>query len=262
MTTVPTIDILDQEMPDKTLPAEGEPDADPLADFLPPPPTTKCSQELQNKFAKFLAYKNAGRSFNEELRKSKGYRNPDFLERAVKHQEIDQIGSCFKKEIFNPHGYDASDFYDALAQEYKREQERKEQAKKQSQRVDFVHGGVQTAPISALSDKAKHAIPITSEHRDQSGSGQQGPPTASEALPKSESGRSSKKSKWDKVETDNKIPTMISSTVAKSALAAATAHTALLTANAGGGYASFVLQKRKEAEERSRSTERKSERKG
>ena len=58
--------------------------------------------------------KNAGRSFNEELRKSKGYRNPDFLQRAVKYQEIDQIGSCFKKEIFDPHGYDPSDFYDAL----------------------------------------------------------------------------------------------------------------------------------------------------
>ena len=70
----------------------------------------------QQKFAKYLVLKNAGRSFNEELRKSKGYRNPDFLQRAVKYKEIDQIGSCFKKEIFDPHGYDPSDFYDALGQ--------------------------------------------------------------------------------------------------------------------------------------------------
>ncbi|KAI5071382.1 hypothetical protein GOP47_0013633 [Adiantum capillus-veneris] len=257
----PDSDSMDQEMTDAEAPEREASDLDALADFLPPPPTEKCSLDLQKKFARFLAYKNAGRSFNEELRKSKGYRNPDFLQRAVKHQEIDQIGSRFSKEIFDPHGYDSSDFYDALALELKREQERKEQAKKQSQRVDFIHGGVQAAPIPALSDKTKPVLPMSTEQRDQLPSGSQGLTAASEAAPKSgDTARSNKKSKWDKVETDTKVPALMP-TVAKSAIAAASAHTALLTANAGGGYASFVLQKRKEAEERSRGTERKSERK-
>lgn len=252
--TSPTTEALDQEMSDaKELDTRGS-DIDTLADFLPPAPTSKCSQELQNKFSKYLALKNAGRSFNEELRKSKGYRNPDFLQRAVKHQEIDQIGSCFSKEVFDPHGYDPSDFYDALALEFRREQERKEQAKKQSQRIDFAHGGVQAAPMSALPDKAKTVLPLPTEQKgttntDSLPSGSQ---VASEAAPKLDSARSNKKSKWDKVDTDTR---------AKSAIAAASAHSALLTANAGGGYASFALQKRKEAEERSRGSDRKSERK-
>lgn len=260
VSTDPNSESLDEEMMVAKTPDKEPSDTDPLADFLPPPPTDKCSQELQNKFAKFLAYKNAGRSFNEELRKSKGYRNPDFLQRAVKHQEIDQIGSCFRKEIFDPHGYDPSDFYDALALEFKREQERKEQAKKQSQRVDFVHGGVQAVPASALSDKAKPVLPLLMEQRDQPSSGAQGLPGASEAAPKLDTTRSNKKSKWDKVDADTKAPASMPS-VTKSAIATASAHTALLTANAGGGYASFVLQKRKEAEERSRGAERKLERK-
>ncbi|MCO5580991.1 hypothetical protein L7F22_034866 [Adiantum nelumboides] len=259
-TTDPDTDTIDQEMTDANAPDRGTSDLDPLADFLRPPPKEKCSLDLQKKFARFLAYKNAGRSFNEELRKSKGYRNPDFLQRAVKHQEIDQIGSCFSKEIFDPHVYDPSDFYDALALELKREQERKEQAKKQSQRVDFVHGGVQSAPVSALSDKAKPVFLLSTEQRDQPSSGSQGLAGASEAAPKSDCTQSNKKSKWDKVETDAKVPALMP-TVAKSAIAAASAHTALLTANAGGGYASFVLQKRKEAEERSRGTERHLDRK-
>lgn len=62
----------------------------------------------------FLKWKERGRSFNEDLRNSKGYRNPDFLQLAVVHQKIDEIGSCFDPKIFDPHGYDKSDFADAL----------------------------------------------------------------------------------------------------------------------------------------------------
>ncbi|KAH7439238.1 hypothetical protein KP509_04G051700 [Ceratopteris richardii] len=244
-------DSVDQEMIDIEI-SDGALELDQLADFLPPqPPNTKCSQKLQEKFQKFLAYKNAGRSFNEELRKSKGYRNPDFLEHAVKHQEIDQIGSCFRKEVFDPHGYDPKDFYDALALEYKREQERKEKAKKHSQRADFVHG-IQTAAVSGLPEKAKPMLPLPSEQKASFLS--QGPVAASEAALKSDTSRSNKKSKWDKVEADIKVSSLMSNTAAKSAIAALSAHPALLTTNAGG-YASLMLQRRKDIEERSRGTE-------
>ncbi len=68
----------------------------------------------QAKFTKYSKLKEAGRSFNEDLRNSKGYRNPDFLQHAVTHENIDQIGSCFRPDIFNPHGYEKIDFFDAL----------------------------------------------------------------------------------------------------------------------------------------------------
>lgn len=85
-----------------------------LLDFWPSPPSTPCSEALQTKFAKFLKLKEQGRNFNEDLRHSKGYRNPDFLQLAVMHQNIDEIGSCFDPAIFDPHGYDKSDYTDAL----------------------------------------------------------------------------------------------------------------------------------------------------
>ena len=69
---------------------------------------------LQQKIKKFLAYQRAGRSFNAEVRNRKDYRNPDFLQHAVRYKEIDQIGSCFSKDVFDPHGYDKSDFYDEI----------------------------------------------------------------------------------------------------------------------------------------------------
>eukprot|EP00252_Welwitschia_mirabilis_P024800 TRINITY_DN748_c0_g1_i1.p1 TRINITY_DN748_c0_g1~~TRINITY_DN748_c0_g1_i1.p1 ORF type:complete len:424 (+),score=134.28 TRINITY_DN748_c0_g1_i1:305-1576(+) len=221
---------------------------DHLADFLPPPPTTKCSEDLQNKFNKYLSLKNAGRSFNDELRNSKGYRNPDFLLRAVKYQEIDQIGSCFRKEIFDPHGYDMSDYYDALASELKREFERREQEKKKSQKVDFVHGGIQSAPMQPV---VKAAQNVTGQKGMGASTGSAGVPLHSSSSVDSSKldTRQNKKSKWDKVDGDkrNTIPTG-----AKDAMVAASSHAAALlsAANAGAGYSAFVQQKRKEAEEK------------
>ncbi|KAI3740158.1 hypothetical protein L2E82_30580 [Cichorium intybus] len=68
----------------------------PLDKFLPPPPTTRCSDELQEKLIKFrMLKKKRGRSFNSEVRNRKEYRNPDLLTHAVTYQNIDEIGTCF-----------------------------------------------------------------------------------------------------------------------------------------------------------------------
>lgn len=71
---------------------------------------------LQRRIDKFLGLKRIGKSFNAEVRNKKDYRNPDFLLHAVRYQDIDQIGSCFSKDVFDPHGYDKSDYYDEIGQ--------------------------------------------------------------------------------------------------------------------------------------------------
>ena len=66
----------------------------------------------QEKFRRYLAMKERrGMSFNAALRDSKGYRNPDFMQQAVAMQEIDEIGSCFPKHVFDPHGLPEEDYY-------------------------------------------------------------------------------------------------------------------------------------------------------
>ncbi|PWA62136.1 HCNGP-like protein [Artemisia annua] len=47
-----------------------------------------------------------GRSFNSEVCYMKEYCNPDLLLHDVIYQGIDQIGSCFTEDVFDPHGYD------------------------------------------------------------------------------------------------------------------------------------------------------------
>ncbi|KAH1110076.1 hypothetical protein GLYMA_04G063400v4 [Glycine max] len=165
---------------------------DPLDKFLPPPPKAKCSEELQRKINKFLEYKKAGKSFNAEVRNRKDYRNPDFLLHAVRYQDIDQIGSCFSKDVFDPHGYDQSDFYDELEADMRRESERKEQEKKKAQKVEFISGGAQpgivasapriSMPVAGVSAVTAGGLPLV--------------PATSDSI--NRDGRQNKKSKWDR----------------------------------------------------------------
>ncbi|XP_070023956.1 uncharacterized protein [Nicotiana sylvestris] len=217
------------------VPAEEQKDVDSLEKFLRPPPKEKCSDELQEKIIKFLALKKTtGRSFNAEVRNRKEYRNPDFLLHAVTYQDIDQIGSCFDKDVFDPRGYDKSDFYDEIEVDMKREMERREQERKRSPKVDFISGGTQPA---AMVPTPKINLPIPGYPPLAPVSVGALPPTVDVVT---RDGRQNKKSKWDKVDVDRRDP-----------VSAVGAHAALLSAaNAGTGYTAYAQQRRKEAEEK------------
>ncbi|KAJ4955941.1 hypothetical protein NE237_012724 [Protea cynaroides] len=216
---------------------EVQRDADPMDKFLPPPPKAKCSDQLQEKIIKYLAYKRAGKSFNAEVRNRKDYRNPDFLLHAVRYQEIDQMGSCFSKEVFDPHGYDKSDYYFELEADMRREMERKEQGGRKNQKGEFISGGTQPGTVTA---GLKINVPI--------------PGNASDALARD---RQNKKSKWDKVDGEQRNPLLPGG---QDTVSTAGVHAALLSAaNLGAGYTAFAQQRRKEAEEK-KSSEKKLER--
>ncbi|KAL3576204.1 hypothetical protein D5086_021487 [Populus alba] len=207
------------------VPAEG---VDLLDKFLPPPPKEKCPEDLQKKIDKFLALKKIGRSFNAEVRNRKDYRNPDFLLHAVRYQDIDQIGSCFSKDVFDPHGYDQSDYYLEIEADMRRERERKEQELKRSPKVEFVSGGTQPG-VAVPPTKFSLPIPVVTA------SGTHSSANAADAAPRE--GRQNKKSKWDKVDGDGRNPL---SAGGHDSLAAAAA--LLSAANVGSGYTGFAIE--------------------
>ncbi|OVA00117.1 HCNGP-like [Macleaya cordata] len=212
---------------------EAQGDADALDKFLPPPPKIKCSEDLQEKINRFLALKRAGKSFNAEVRNRKDYRNPDFLQHAVTYQNIDQIGSCFSKDVFDPHGYDKSDYYDEIEADMKREMERKEQEKKKSQKMEFVAGGTQPGMVSMapkISMQVPGALTVAS-------SGLHSLSTAGDAVARDS--RINKKSKWDKVDGDRRNPLHSGG---QDTVSTAGTHASLLSAaNAGAGYSAFAI---------------------
>ncbi|KAL1367627.1 hypothetical protein AAHE18_02G065100 [Arachis hypogaea] len=260
--------------PDDAEPVEAGQDEqkaeDPLNKFLPPPPKAKCSEELQRKINKFFEYKEAGKIFNAEVRNRKNYRNPDFLLHAVRYQEIDQIGSCFSKDVFDPHGYDSSDFFDEIvclkylmmlksffncqnvfclhykyirgyllgcnaALPFIRESERKEHEKKKAQKMEFIAGGTQPGIVAAGAPRI--SLPVAGGSA-VAASGLV-PPIADSI---NRDGRQNKKSKWDKVDGDRKNPLP---SVGQDSVSTVGTHAAILsTVNAGSGYMLFVGDRR------------------
>ncbi|XP_047952799.1 uncharacterized protein LOC125198535 [Salvia hispanica] len=123
----------------------------------------------------------------------------------------------------------------------RREMERKEQERKKSQMLEFTPGGVQLGNVLPTS-KINIPTPVNV------------PSTTSDGARDS---RQKKKSKWDKVDIDQKSLFTVGG---QENLSAVGAHAALLSAaKAGSGYSAFVQQRRKEAEDR-RSSDRKSDR--
>ncbi|XP_028769725.1 SAP30-binding protein-like [Neltuma alba] len=170
---------------------------DPLDRFLPPPPKVKCSECLQRKINKFLEYKKAGKSFNATVRNRKDYRNPDFLLHAVRCQDIDQIGSCFDKDVLDPHRFDPSDYYDQIGADMRRGSDKKELEKK-AQKVEFVSRGAQPGIVTGV---PRINVPVAGIKQP---SGLPLMPPTAEAT--NRDGRLDKKSKWDEVDGDQKNP--------------------------------------------------------
>jgi HCNGP-like protein len=57
----------------------------------------------QEKVEKFLRVKRMqNREIKSELRQSRAYRNPSFLQKMVEHSDIKEFGSNFPAEVFDP----------------------------------------------------------------------------------------------------------------------------------------------------------------
>lgn len=99
---------------------------------------------LQSKVAQWLELKRDGTNINDRLRSSKGFRNPDFLQSVVEHFSIDQHGTLFSPDVFDPKGYSPQDFYDELAKAQRRENERREKERRErglDRGLEFASGG-------------------------------------------------------------------------------------------------------------------------
>jgi len=152
--------------------------------FLPPVPQGECDANVLGKIKKFYEMKKEGKSINESLRQSKAFRNPDILEKLVVFVNINEIGSNYPTHLWNPSAYRPEDFYDAIAAEQRRMEERREQEKTTRTQVEFV------SPTAAR-------------------------PSVSSSDPKKSTDKDSskKKSKWDSMEpvSGKPAPTVISS---------------------------------------------------
>ncbi|NWH38727.1 S30BP protein, partial [Chloropsis hardwickii] len=118
----------------------------------PPEPPGRCSNQLQDKVEKLYEKKmKEGMDMNYIIQKKKEFRNPSIYEKLVQFCSIDEIGTNYPKDMFDPHSWSEDSYYEALAKAQKTEMDKLKKAKKECTKIEFVTGIKKGTTTSAAS---------------------------------------------------------------------------------------------------------------
>ncbi|XP_063075523.1 SAP30-binding protein isoform X2 [Engraulis encrasicolus] len=123
---------------------------------IPPEPPGRCSSQLQEKIKK-LYLRKLCEDFdtNSAIQKRKDFRNPSIYEKLIQFCGIDELGTNYPKDMFDPHGWSEDSYYEALAKAQKVEMDKLEKAKKERTKIEFVTGtkkGTTTNPAATTAN--------------------------------------------------------------------------------------------------------------
>ncbi|MXQ87070.1 hypothetical protein E5288_WYG007793 [Bos mutus] len=110
---------------------------------IPPEPPGRCSNHLQDKIQKLYERKiKEGMDMNYIIQRKKEFRNPSIYEKLIQFCAIDELGTNYPKDMFDPHGWSEDSYYEALAKAQKIEMDKLEKAKKERTKVSLLQGRV------------------------------------------------------------------------------------------------------------------------
>ena len=160
--TVPVIEVVDEPQVESGAVDNNSEETTPLflpiaGIQLPPEPPGRCSNALRDKITAFLQKKDRlGIGFNENVQKRKDIRNPSIYEKLVQKCKLDEFGTNYPEHLFNPHEWTEESFYDNLQKAQKKAYEKKEKAKLERTKIEFVTGTKRpAAPASTAQDPQK-----------------------------------------------------------------------------------------------------------
>ncbi|CAG2235201.1 SAP30-binding protein [Mytilus edulis] len=117
---------------------------------IPPAPPGKCrlnynqfkriSVLLQDKISGLFEKMRKGLDMNDKIQRRKDFRNPSIYEKLIEFIGIDEKGSNYPAEVFDPHAWGKESFYDQLDKAQKVEMEKREKERKDRTKVEFVTG--------------------------------------------------------------------------------------------------------------------------
>lgn len=108
---------------------------------LPPEPAAKCSKSIQSKIISLLQKKtDSGIDLTSSLQQRKDLRNPSIYEKLVHFCNLDEFGTNYPEQLYDPKEWTEDSFYDNLFKEQRKEYVKKEKAKLERTTVEFVTG--------------------------------------------------------------------------------------------------------------------------
>lgn len=116
---------------------------------LPLEPTGRCSKELQDKIAElYMRMKQQGFDTNREIQNLTSFRNPSIYEKLIQMHHIDEKGSNFPLEVYDPHIWGKESFFDELDKAQKKDMERREKERKT--KIEFISGTKKSSSATAV----------------------------------------------------------------------------------------------------------------
>ncbi|CAH3189308.1 unnamed protein product [Porites evermanni] len=110
---------------------------------LPPEPTGRCSNKLQEKIIDLLEKKHKKNlDLNTNIQNRKDFRNPSIYKKLLSYLNLDETGSNYPKSLFDPTCWTEESYYENLSKVQKEayEKKEKEKAKQARTHVEFLSG--------------------------------------------------------------------------------------------------------------------------
>uniref|UniRef100_A0A336KB27 CSON004348 protein n=1 Tax=Culicoides sonorensis TaxID=179676 RepID=A0A336KB27_CULSO len=121
---------------------------------LPPEPKSKCPQELQEKITKsYEKMKTNNLDMNKIIQERKEFRNPSIYEKLIQFCDINELGTNYPPEIYDPSHFGKESYYEELARVQKIEMDKLEKQKKEQ--VTIVVTGGSKKPTEVEKRKSK-----------------------------------------------------------------------------------------------------------
>ncbi|KAI7894218.1 HCNGP-like protein-domain-containing protein [Mucor mucedo] len=105
---------------------------------IPDEPAAPCDPDRAERIAHFLSLRASGHRLNNHLQHNKAFRNPRIYARLVDFVEVDEFGSNFDKNDFDPNGFSKELYIDGILETQKKQAEEKVAAQQNRTSLNFV----------------------------------------------------------------------------------------------------------------------------
>ncbi|KAG6804164.1 SAP30-binding protein [Apis laboriosa] len=120
---------------------------------IPPEPPGQCPVELQEKITKlFRKMESSGLDMNKVIQQRKDFRNPSIYEKLIQFCSINELGTNYPPDRFDPFKWGKDSYYEELAKVQKTEMDKLEKARKEKTKIEIVSGTAKRPNNSSTTD--------------------------------------------------------------------------------------------------------------
>lgn len=108
---------------------------------IPPEPPGQCPAELQDKITRlYKKMESGGLDMNMLIQQRKEFRNPSIYEKLIQFCSINELGTNYPPDRFDPFKWSKDSYYEELALVQKTEMDKLEKARKEKTKIEIVSG--------------------------------------------------------------------------------------------------------------------------